>query len=307
MNDKELEQFLKLEEEVKLLRADVGAILKHMKITIDRMFQVKDLQEIMKLFEVGKWEVSTKQERIKSLLNFMEFSNGAINKKSVPAYLDSFMTIPTYNRELKMIKFLGHALNLGQWIELLEFKHQKYIAKTNKLPVQYELNQLLNALSDDAQTLFMFLHSTGLRVSEILSLAWTDFDMDWNCIDARRLHTGETKHSWITFFTEEAKLYLNHDNPKPFMISLEKFKYEFEQVQKRLEISMSIKDFRLNFAEKCKEARIHDDIINALQGRIPQTVLARHYTSYSKEKLAIEYNKVSGLLWLTSDIRHENK
>ena len=301
------EKINKLINEVGLLKLDLKAVMQHLEVRVDRYFRVTDIHAVMDKFELQKWSPSTKQERIKSYLGFMQFSNGMIDKKSVPAYLDSFTTNSTYNRELKMMKFLGDTLELGAWIKALKFKQDKTVLKTTRLPVQYELNQLLNALSDDSQTLFMFLHSTGLRVNEVLSLKWSDFDFDFNCIDARRLHTGITKHSWITFFTEESKLFLNMDNPDPFMISLEKFRYEFEQVQKRLEITMSIKDFRLNFAEKCHEAGLSDDIINAFQGRIPQSVIGKHYTSYSKEKLAIEYQKVSGLLWLTNDVRHENQ
>jgi intergrase/recombinase len=55
---------------------------------------------------------------------------------------------------------------------------------------------------------------------------------------------------------------------------------------------------RTVFAEKCATAGIADKHIDAFCGRIPQGVLAKHYTDYSPTKLREVYDKLAPHLTL---------
>lgn len=153
------------------------------------------------------------------------------------------------------------------------------------------------------------MFSSGLRIGEVLSLRFSDMDFEINMIDASNLHSGETKSSWFSFVTKQTSDYLggymsnteyeeNDDNPKFFSISTRSVQQAFKKISTQIGISINPHLLRTVFAEKCREAKIENEYINAFCGRVPQGILAKNYTVYSPKSLRKQYDKVESYLTL---------
>ena len=127
-------------------------------------------------------------------------------------------------------------------------------------------------------------------------------------IDASNVHSGSTKSAWISFITRETadilKIYIQSRNYTPesklFSVSPRSIQNDFKNTSEKLGISMVPHMLRTVFAEKCSKAGTKDKYINAFQGRMSQSILAKHYTDYSPEKLREQYDIVEPYLTFSS-------
>ncbi len=144
--------------------------------------------------------------------------------------------------------------------------------------------------------IFLVLLSSGLRIGEVLSLKVYDVDFDTNMINASEIHQGNTKSSWISFFTEQTSEFLKsymddiNEDQKIFPISQRSVQQEFKDTSNLLGMSVNPHLLRTVFAEKCTMAGIKDKYINAFCGRVSQGVLAKNYTDYSPNNLRKQYD-----------------
>jgi len=254
-----------------------------------------------------KLQLNTIAGHKRILLAFLQFSNGEITHETIKAWLSTDDKEIWKNSQLKALRrYCRDFLKLGKWIE--HFK----ITDTTKvnlfsLPSKLQLMQFCEQLPDFTRLIFLMLKDTGLRENEVLSLTLNHFDFENNCIDASEFHKGSTKHSYLSFFTPHTgtilRAYIN-DNLEYFKdstalffpISARTVQDHFNKVANELEIILTPKTLRQNFSSKLTDAGIKDRYIDALQGRIKKSVLAKHYTEYSLEKLKEQYSLVSPLL-----------
>lgn len=82
----------------------------------------------------------------------------------------------------------------------------------------------------------------------------------------------------IAFYQE-----LNDTSPNLFTYNRD-FKV-FRRVSQRCGIKINLHLIRSIFVERCREAGIDKGCIDALQGRVPRTILDKHYSDYSPHKL----------------------
>jgi len=241
------------------------------------------------------------------LISFLEFSNGEITHETIKAWLSTDESEIWKNQQLKALRrYCRDFLKLGKWIE--RFK----ITDTTKvnlfsLPTKLQLMQFCEKLPDFTRLIFLMLKDTGLRESEILQIKIQDIDFENNCIDASQFHKGSTKHSYLSFFTphtgtilkayiSDNLTYFKDSEAIMFPIAVRTVQDHFSKVANDLEIMLTPKTLRQNFSSKLTDAGIKDRYIDALQGRIKKSVLAKHYTEYSLEKLKEQYSLVSPLL-----------
>jgi site-specific recombinase XerD len=110
---------------------------------------------------------------------------------------------------------------------------------------------------------------------------------------APKSHNVSTKHSWISFYNEETENMLNKYQDNPFETSRNTVAHVFRDVANKTNIDMSAHTLRSVFTREMSRAGDQDRYIDAFCGRVPGSVLARHYSDYSPEVLKEIYSKAN--------------
>jgi integrase len=148
-----------------------------------------------------------------------------------------------------------------------------------------------NLKTTQDKLLFLLYATTGLRKSEVLSLEVKDIDLDNRMIIPNKANS-RTKRSWISFFNEETKAILqkylrNRKEQTSKLFSIE----NADCFRHGAKITPQI--LRYWFANKMAEQGVQDRYIDTFCGRTPKSILARHYTDYSPERLKRIYDKAN--------------
>ena len=140
--------------------------------------------------------------------------------------------------------------------------------------------------NEKAKTLFLMYGSSGLRLTELLS--GQVYPESNTIIPAQ--HEGRTKNSYISFFSEEAREHYLKSNwwGNITQVTLNKW---FRIASQRSGIKITPQILREWFCSEMGRLGVPDRYVDAFCGRVPQSVLARHYTDYSPERLKEIYDK----------------
>jgi intergrase/recombinase len=110
-------------------------------------------------------------------------------------------------------------------------------------------------------------------------------------------HNGTTKKTWITFYNEEAEevlnAYLKKYDPKDrlFYNTNTNYHHPFRIARKKSGLNITPQVLREWFCSEMGRLGVPDRYIDAFCGRVPRSILARHYTDYSPERLKEIYDK----------------
>jgi len=105
---------------------------------------------------------------------------------------------------------------------------------------------------------------------------------------------SRTKRTWYSFFNEECALALEEylkvgrdpkRNNRLFPMSHPDMASLFRMARAKTGLEITPQDLRFWFSNEMARLNVADRFIDALQGRIPRSVLARHYTDFSLENL----------------------
>ena len=295
---------------------DMTQIKKKFNIVPDKEDTITDFEASIAAYETFaldelKIGQATIDNQKSSIRNFLVSSNGVITKETVTQYLDSNQTDSWKSNQLKALRrYTRDFLKLGNWTEDFHFKTNVKL-KIKKLPSDDDTIKFFASLPTfEIQVIFLMLQNSGLRIGEILSLRIKDVEFLHNSIDATEIHEGQTKHSWISFFTEETANHLEdyiasthgdlaqdencqiNSDATLFPISKRTVQQAFQKTSEMTGIEINPHLLRTIFTEKCTKAGIKDKHIDAFCGRTPKGVLAKHYSDYSVESLREQYNKV---------------
>lgn len=291
-------------------------IEKTLKIVPDRETAIEDIESSITSYEQCalkdlKLGQSTINNQKSAIRKFLLLSDGIINKETVQNYLDSEESDSWKSNQLKALrKYIRDYLKLGNWINEFNFTSKRKAKIKSAIPTDDQLTQFCIALPGiQLQIIFLLLYNSGLRIGEILSLRLSNINFETNMIDASNIHTGDTKSSWVSFFTEQTAEYLEsfintavdttfEDDPNLFDISYKTVQHEFKQASEFLGLSLNPHALRTIFAEKCRQAGIQKEYIDAFEGRTPQGILEKHYTDYSPEALRKQYDVLESYLTL---------
>lgn len=160
------------------------------------------------------------------------------------------------------------------------------------LPTKKQLSEFFAELNDYERPIFLLYASSGLRRSEVLDLRIDQLDLENRAIIP--FHATTQKKSWISFYNDEAEQelrpYLNTDG-KIFKLSSERKYLLFREARLKTGLDITPQTLRFWFANEMARLGVPDRFIDAFQGRIPRSVLARHYTDYSLENLKAIYDR----------------
>lgn len=299
-----------------LIITKLTRIEKALKIVPDKETTIIDFDASINSYEKFaieelKLEQITINNHKSAILGFLNNSKGKIDKESVKVYLESNESLSWKSNQIKALRrYIRDYLKLGNWINEFVFTKAKAKRK-DEIPSNEQLVKFCELLPYQTQIVFLVMFSSGLRIGEVLSLRFSDVHFETNLIDASNLHRGETKSSWFSFFTRQTSEYLesymgdteydeNDDNPKFFSVSARSVQQAFKEASKQMDISINPHLLRTVFAERCREAGIKNEYIDAFCGRTPQGVLEKHYTDYSPKALRKQYDKVESYLTLTT-------
>jgi len=202
--------------------------------------------------------------------------------------------------------FFRDFLKAGWLVE--SFKLPPTQARIIKVPSKQEMQKFYNELRrQEIRVLFLLYASSGLRFNEVLSLIKDNVNFELRLLDSNGVHkNGTTKKSYFSFYNHECETILKEyldtrtdDNPKLIPIDGRVIQNEFKKASLRSGIHISAQVLRDWFCQEMGELGVPDRFIDAFCGRTPKSVLARHYSDYSPERLKAIYDK-AGLKILVS-------
>jgi len=208
------------------------------------------------------------------------------------------MAASTYKNILAALKrFYRDYLGMKDLVETFKFPELGF--KPIIVPSKTELQVFYKALETHRnKALFLMYATSGLRCSEILSLnRYRDVDFKNRMLKPRK-SPNESKHTWLSFYNAEAerelKKYLalrKDSNPKLFPISKKQLLRTFKKAWQISEVKVTPQILRDWFCCEMGNLGVQDRYVDAFCGRMPKSVLARHYTDYSPRKLKQIYDK----------------
>jgi len=178
------------------------------------------------------------------------------------------------------------------------FRYPKKNWKVRWVPSKEELKRFYQALPNiRGRAIFLFYATTGLRKMEVLSLRLSDIDFSRRMVIPRK-KSSRTKHTFVTFYNEECEKVLmeylssrKENSNRLFAISHEKFCEIWRVGYQKTSIKITPRVLRRWFATEMARKGVSIVYIDAFQGRVPQTILAKHYIDFSIENLKKVYEK----------------
>jgi len=144
--------------------------------------------------------------------------------------------------------------------------------------------------------------TSGLRRTELLGLTVDDVDLENRTIIPKNAHNGTTKNTWATCFNIEAQTYLknylasrepNGDDRRLLRVAPVTVKRAFEKASEKSGVKITPQVLREWFCDQLGELGVQDRYVDAMCGRTPKSVLARHYSDFSPQKLKTIYDKAA--------------
>jgi integrase/recombinase XerD len=164
-----------------------------------------------------------------------------------------------------------------------------------------DLIRFCNAIETPKEkALFLLYATSGLRRQEILSLKPEDVDFEKRMITPNN-HLGETKKSWCSFYNEEAEEALNEylatkkQSRSKRIFPMQRYEVVelWKSAREKTGLDITPQKLRQWFCSEMMRLGVSETYIDAFCGRVPKSVLARHYTDFSSEKLNEIYNNAN--------------
>jgi len=236
---------------------------------------------------------------IKKFLNVLPRPIESTTADDVRQYLKNLKTSSAqYKNILMALKvFFRDFLKAPETVVSFKFPHQVF--KPKQILNKEQLQQFYKRLETRKEkALFLLYATTGLRRDEILSLKLEDIDFEKRMITPDN-HGGETKKSWVSFYNEEAekalKEYLDSKkhsrSERLFPMQRQEVIELWKRARKETGIDITPQKLRQWFCSEMLRLSVSETYVDAFCGRVPKSVLARHYTDFSPQKLEEIYEK----------------
>jgi integrase len=228
-------------------------------------------------------------------------SNTILDKKIIRQYLKNFRKLSAHGYT-NVLNGVRTFLKFSDQEDLFSFKYPRNTVKVRSLPRNGDLTSFFNVLQTNrAKALFLFYATTGLRKQEVLSLRLNDTDFEKRMVIPRLAHeTNTTKKTWITFYNNECEDYLDQylqergmSSNKLFPLSQGTFCRIWREGRQRSGVHLSPQVMRVWFATEMARLKVPDRYVDAFCGRIPSSILAKHYSDFSPHTLKEIYDRAN--------------
>jgi len=148
-----------------------------------------------------------------------------------------------------------------------------------------------------AKAMFMLYATSGLRRNELLSLKRRNVDPELRMIIPEG-NGSRTKRTYVTFYNRETAKILKEILPEDpearvFPVSSNYFQKKSLEIRTKVGVILTPQILREWFCSQMGELGVPDRYVDAFCGRVPRSILARHYTDYSPDKLKRIYDKAN--------------
>jgi integrase len=255
-------------------------------------FQILDLRRAKRTAYEKVWF-------IRKLLKTIEKNANEVTREDLRAYLKTLegYSAAYYKNALMAIKvFFRDYMEKTELVESFRFPHQvykpKHIVSKEDLKIFYEAIE-----TPKEKALFLLYATSGLRRQEILSLTADDIDFKKRMITPNN-HLGETKKSWCSFYNEEAEQALNeylatknHSRSKR-IFPMQRYEVVklWKTAREKTGLDITPQKLRQWFCSEMLRLGVSETYVDAFCGRVPKSVIARHYIDFSPEKLKQIYS-----------------
>jgi integrase len=249
-------------------------------------------------------EKRTAVEHVLILRKFFKWLNGKQIGSLTPDDLRSYLKLfregnpYTYSNVLKAFRrFFRDFMGMPELVQSFKFPTREPPVK--KVPSKEEVRRFYEAIDDlEEKAIFLLIASSGLRREEALNLKISDIDFEKRMILPK--HGSKTKRSYITFYNEEAESALREwlklrpkNSERLFPMKTNRKHRVFMEARRKTGINITPQVLREWFACEMGRLGVPDRYVDAFCGRVPRSVLARHYTDFSPEKLKEIYDKAN--------------
>jgi integrase/recombinase XerD len=258
-------------------------------------FQIVDLRRSKRTAYEKAWF-------IRKLLKVVGKEPDSISREDLRGYLKSLESYSAshYKNALMALKvFFRDFLELPEVVASFRFPHQVF--KPKQTVSKEQLKQFYDCLETPKEkALFMLYATTGLRREEILQLKPENIDFSKRMITPNN-HEGETKKSWVSFYNEEAEQALQeYMKTKKHSRSQRLFPMKRDEVvemrkaaRDKTGFSITPQKLRQWFCSEMLRLGVSETYVDAFCGRVPRSILARHYTDFSLKRLKDIYEKAN--------------
>jgi len=247
---------------------------------------------------------------LRNFQRFLEKNIASATKDDLRTFLQAIkprFSSSTYANHVKAFRVFYRDFLRVSWS--VDFRMPQPEFKPKWIPSKEELKRFYEALpSQKAKCMFLFYAATGLRNCEVAKLRLSDIDFSSRMV-IPKVHSGLTKKSWITFYNDEAEKvlaeYLEAHKPtdRLFLNTNTRFEHPFRTARRITGLNITPQVLREWFACEMTRLGVADRYIDGFCGRVPRSILARHYTDYSPEKLKEIYDR-AGLRVLSCRFSH---
>ena len=219
--------------------------------------------------------------------------------EDIREYLKSLkVSSAQYKNILMALKvFFRDFMKRPEVVMSFRFPHQVY--KPKHIVSKEDLRRFYEAIETPKEkALFLLYATSGLRRQEILSLKPDDIDFEKRMITPKN-HFGETKKSWCSFYNEEAEEELNEyfatknhsRSERIFPMQRPEVVELWRSAKEKTGLNITPQKLRQWFCSEMLRLGVSETYVDAFCGRVPKSVLARHYTDFSPEKLKEIYER----------------
>ena len=243
---------------------------------------------------------STTERHVNRIQKLLDRDPREYTKQDLRTYLMEIKktkSASTYKNQLASLKkYFGDYLGMEHLVD--SFKYPSKGFNPISVPSKAELQAFYQALERPRdKALFLMFASSGLRHSEMLSLEFQDIDFESRTLKPRK-NPNQSKHVWVSFYNVEAERdlreYLKNykdQASKLFPISKRQVLRIFKKAGEISGVRVHPQLLRDWFSCELGNLGVQDRYVDAFAGRVPKSVLARHYTDYSPERLKRIYEK----------------
>jgi integrase len=191
--------------------------------------------------------------------------------------------------------FFRDYMEKPELVDSFRFPHQVY--KPKHIVSKEDVRRFYKAIETPKErALFLLYATTGLRRQEILSLKPEDIDFEKRMITPNN-HLGETKKSWCSFYNEETEQALNEylatkkqsRSSRIFPMQRHEVVELWKSARENTGLNITPQKLRRWFCSEMLKLGVSETYIDSFCGRVPKSVLARHYTDFCPEKLREAY------------------
>jgi integrase len=231
---------------------------------------------------------------------FLAWLNDAeVTRESIRAYLENFTCNAPSTRAniLKAFRrFFRDFLGRGELVATFKLPRQEFRPKT--VPTKEELKRFCAALQMPCEkAVFLMLATSGLRRDEVVSLKTGDIDLGKRMV-LPNLTSTATKKRWASFFNQEAEQSLReYLNGRDAGTDQRLFPWRGDQIDRWFKSASGVSGIKITpkvlrdwFCSEMGELGVADRYVDAFCGRVPRSILARHYTDFSPERLKRIYD-----------------